>query len=55
MTEQEKVLTDFRRKGWLDKQTRKRTLSNGITGFSLDAKVRVSSKNRGGLDSWIHK
>ncbi|HKZ00265.1 MAG TPA: transposase [Rhabdochlamydiaceae bacterium] len=48
-----RVLKYFGRRGWFDKEAIEKMLSNENSGFSLDAKVRIQSWDRQGLERLI--
>jgi hypothetical protein len=48
-----RVLKYFGRRGWFDKETVEKMLSNNNSGFSLDAKVRIPAWDREGLERLI--
>jgi hypothetical protein len=50
---QKRVLDFFRRRGFFDKETVEKMLSYENSGFSLDAKVRIESWDRDGLERLI--
>ena len=50
---QKRVLRYFGRRGWFDKEAIRKMLANENSGFSLDAKVRIESWDREGLERLI--